>query len=75
MQYERTRLESWAACYLLCRTLGTTPSRYLGFVECADSCPLDASRWKLVKGKFGSYFECRDCCRFIGYERKEPCKK
>jgi hypothetical protein len=36
--YDRTRMESWACCYLVCRTLGITPSEFLGFKKCEDGC-------------------------------------
>ena len=65
--YDRDQLSNWVACYLLCRTIGRTPSELLGVEQCCDSCVLDRERWEIVDGRFGKHYRCRKCHRFIGY--------
>jgi hypothetical protein len=68
--YDRKRLSTWVATYLAARTLGTTVTKLLGIQQCED-CGIDRSRWELVTGQFGQFYQCQVCHRFIGYV-KEP---
>lgn len=74
---DRSRIETWVVTWLASRSLGMTVEEYAewrGFDwhnRCDDCCGLHPERWEVKRDKKrGTWYECRECGRFIGYARR-----